>query len=153
MEPRPAHSGGSASANAVAERAARISARGTSVCARRSIIFGKPGLAAVWQIGKSGSTSGGISPALAPASARIKAFPASSVSSPAQPSAVAPAETNSLWDSANVVMSSSKIGRRKSAESQIQRLASSRHKPQIGVYFDALSGVVARQLGGSKTTK
>ena len=50
MEPRPAHSGGSVSANAGAELAALIGARGTSVCVRRSIMFGAPVAAGVWQI-------------------------------------------------------------------------------------------------------
>src|SRR5258708_27651812 len=59
MEPRPDHSGGSVSANADAEPAALISARGTSVCARRSIMFGKPVAAGVWQTGKSGPTKVG----------------------------------------------------------------------------------------------
>jgi hypothetical protein len=54
-------------------------------------------------------------------------FPPSSVSSPAPPSAAAPAETSSLCDRVNVAMSSSKIGRRKkSTESEIQRFALSR---------------------------
>src|SRR5437879_1190634 len=126
MEPRPAHSGGSVSANAGAELAALISALGTSVFARRSIMFGKPVAAGVWQTGKSGPTNGGdMSTALAPA--RVTMFPASSVTSAAPPSAAAPAETSSFCDRANVAMSYSKIGRRKkSAESGIQRVALSR---------------------------
>ena len=128
MEPSPSHSGGSVSANAGAELAALISARGTSVCARRSIMFGKPVAAGVWQTGKSGPTKGGdMSRAVAPAPVRATMFPPSSVSSPAPPSAAAPAETSSLCDRVNVAMSSSKIGRRKkSAESEIQRVALSR---------------------------
>src|SRR5216683_7935052 len=114
MEPRPDHSGGSVSANADAELAALISARGTSVCARRSIMFGKPVAAGVWQTGKSGPKKGGeMSAAVARAPARVTMFPASSIVSAAPPSAAAPAETNSLCDLVNVAMSYSKIGRRK----------------------------------------
>jgi hypothetical protein len=54
-------------------------------------------------------------------------FPASSVTSAAPPSAAAPVETSSFCDRVNVAMSYSKIGRRKkSAESEIQRVALSR---------------------------
>jgi len=114
MEPRPAHSGGSVSANAGAELAALISARGTSVWTRRSIMFREPVAAGVWQTGKSGPTNGGdVSRAVAPAPARVTMFPASSVASAAPPSAAAPAETSRLCDRVNVAMSSSKIGPRK----------------------------------------
>jgi hypothetical protein len=114
MEPRPDHSGGSVSANADAELAALISARGTSVCARRSIMFGKPVAAGVWQTGKSGPKKGGeMFAAVARAPARVTTFPASRIISAAPPSAAAAAETNSLCDLVNVAMSYSKIGRRK----------------------------------------
>ena len=65
-------------------------------------------------------------------------FPPSSVSSAAPPSAAAPTETSSLCDRVNVVMSSSKVGRRKiSAESEIQRVALSRD-PKNFELFSAL---------------
>src|SRR3954468_24233931 len=105
MEPRPDHSGGSVSANAGAEPAALISARGTSVCARRSIMFGVPVAAGVWQTGKSGPKKGGeMSTAVACAPARVTMFPASRVASAAPPSAAAPAETKSFCDLVNVAM-------------------------------------------------
>src|SRR5258706_7139718 len=121
MEPRSAHSGGSESSNAGAELAALISARGTSVCVRRSITFGKPVVAGVWQTGKSGRTNGSdMSVAVAPAPARVMMFPACSVASAAPPSAAAPAERSSRCDRVNVAMLYSKIGRKnKSAESEI----------------------------------
>src|SRR6266403_1086382 len=120
MEPRPAHSGGSESSNAGAELAALISARGTSVCVRRSITFGKPVVAGVWQTGKSGPTNGSdMSVAGAPAPARVMMFPACSVASAAPPSAAAPAETSSRWDRVIAAMLYSKIGKKKSAESEI----------------------------------
>jgi hypothetical protein len=123
------------SANADAEPAALISARGTSVCARRSIMFGKPVAAGVWQIGKSGPKKGGeMSAAVARAPARVTMFPAGWTISAAPPSAAAPAETNSLCDLVNVAMSYSKIGRRKkSAESEIQPVVLSgiRRRPLI----------------------
>src|SRR5258708_1710487 len=82
MGPRPVHSGGSVSANAGAEPAALISARGTSVCARRSITFGGPVTAGVWQTGKSApANDGDISAAVAAAPARVTMLPASSVAS------------------------------------------------------------------------
>src|SRR4029079_17122508 len=129
MEPRPPHSGGSVSANAGAELAALISARGTSVCARRNIMFAKPVAAGVLQIGKSALSNGGdMSAAVGPAPAMLTMLPTSSVVSVAPPSTAAPAETNSLCDRVNVAMSSSKIERRKSAESEIQPVALSRIK-------------------------
>src|SRR6266404_1843241 len=147
MEPRPAHSGGSVSAKAGAELAALISTRGTSVFARRSIMFGKPVAAGVWQTGKSGPTNGGdMSTAVAPA--RVTMFPASSVTSAAPPSAAAPAETSSFCDRVNVAMSYSKIGRRKkSAEFGIQRVALSRDpKETTEREFWDFSCLSARQL-------
>src|ERR1700730_3728500 len=128
MEPRPVHSGGSFSAKAGAELAALIAARGTWVCARRGIMLGKPVAAGVWQTEKSGPTNGGdMSTAVAPAPARVTMFPASSVTRAAPPTAAAPAETSSRCDCVNLAMSYSKIGqRKKSAESEIQRVAPSR---------------------------
>jgi hypothetical protein len=98
------------SANAGVGRAALISARGTSVCARRSNAFGNPDAAGVWQIGKS--TTPNASGAVVLASAMVKTFPAATVSSVAPPSAVAAAETRSLCDRVHVAISSSKIKRK-----------------------------------------
>jgi hypothetical protein len=100
------------SANAGVGRAALISARGTSVCARRSITFVNPDAAGVWQIGKSTPPNAdAMSGAAALASAMVKSFRASSVSSVAPPSAATAAEASSLCDRVNVAISSSKIRR------------------------------------------
>src|SRR5260370_42253035 len=100
MEPRPAHSGGSVSANAGAELAALISARGTSVFARRSIMFGKPVAAGVWQTGKSGPTNGGdMSTAGGPPRGTV--VPASRGTQSAPPNGAAPAGTHSFYRPAN----------------------------------------------------
>src|SRR5258705_169526 len=106
MEPRPAHNGGSVSANAGAELAALISARGTSVWTRRSIMFREPVASGVWQTRKSGPNGDG-STAVALAPARVTMLPASSVASAAPPSAAAPAENISLCDRVTVAMENS----------------------------------------------
>src|SRR5258705_2699523 len=148
MEPRPVHSGGSASANAGAELAALISARGTSVCARRSITFGEPVAAGAWQTGKSApANDGDMSAAVWPAPPRVTMFPASSVARAAPPRAAVAAETSRLCDRVNVAMASSKIGPGKPAESQIQRVALSRDpKKTPEREFCDFSGLSARQL-------
>src|SRR5438034_11040120 len=98
MEPRPSHSGGSLSANAGAALAALISARGTSVWARRSIrLLGEAG---VWQIGEP--ASGAAAVARAPAS--VAMFAVNSIAKAVPPRAAAPAETSSLCDRVNVAM-------------------------------------------------
>src|SRR5258708_28540749 len=148
MGQRPVHRGGWVSANAGAERAALISARGTSVCARRSITFGELVAAGVWQTGKSApANDGDMSAAVAPAPARVTMLPASSVASAAPPSAAVAAETSRLCDRVNVAMSSSKIGPGKSAESRIQRVALTREpKTTPEREFCDFSGLSARQL-------
>src|SRR5215470_3933073 len=127
IEPRPAHIGGSVSANAGVGRAALISARGTSVCARRSIRFGNPDAAGVWQTGKSTTPNAGeASAAVALASAIVKTFPVSITSSVTPPRAATAVETSSPCDRVSVAMLSSKIGRTKNSdqsESEIQRVA------------------------------
>src|SRR5215475_10702521 len=106
MEPRPLHSGGSVSANAGAELAALISARGASVWARRSIICGGPAAPAAPQIGLSGSASDSeMSVAVDPASAKVAMLLASKVANAVPASAAAAAETSSLCDCVDVVMS------------------------------------------------
>src|SRR2546423_15564493 len=100
MEPRPGHSGGSVSTNAGAELAALISARGTSVCAKRSVMFDDPVAAGVWQTRKSGPTNGGdMSTAVAPAPASGKMVPARSGTGAAPPSGPAPPGTSRPFDS------------------------------------------------------
>src|SRR5215470_7390472 len=106
MEPRPLHSGGSLSANAGAELAALISARGTSVWARRSIIFGGPPAAAAPQIGMSGlANDSDMSAAADPPSAKVAMLLASKVAKAVPASAAAVAETRSLCDCVDVAMS------------------------------------------------
>src|SRR6478752_7147113 len=105
MGPRPDHSGGSVSANAGAELAALISARGTSVCAKRSIIFGWPVAAAVVQTGVSGPANG--DDASWSAFARLAMLPASSVANAVPANAETPAETSSLCARVDVAMSHS----------------------------------------------
>jgi hypothetical protein len=99
------------SANAGALLAALISARGTSVCARRSIVLGWKVAGGVLQTGISAPASGSDMPAAAEsASARVAMLLASSVANAVPASAAAPAQTSSLGDRVDVAMSSSKIG-------------------------------------------
>src|SRR5262249_14022427 len=106
MDPRPPQSGGSVSANAGAELAALISARGTSVWARRSIIFGGTLAAAAPQIGMSGLANDSASSAAADLpSAKVAMLLASKVANAVPASAAAAADTSSLCDCVDVVMS------------------------------------------------
>src|SRR4029077_2090371 len=133
MEPRPGHSGGSVSANAGAELAALISARGTSDCARRSIMFGTPVAAGVWQTETFGPKKGGdVSTAVARAPASVTMFPASGITSAAPPSAAAPTETSSLCDRVNVAIAVlQNRAEEKSAEIEIERVALSRNQRRL----------------------
>jgi hypothetical protein len=93
------------SANAGAVPAALISARGTSVCARRSIMFGWPVVAGVVQTGISGPVNSTDASAAESAFARLAMLLASGVASAVPASAAAPAETSSLCDRVDVAMS------------------------------------------------
>src|SRR5919109_1030067 len=106
MDPRPSHSGGSVSANAGADEAALISARGTSVCARRSIMPGRPLAPAVLQSATSGSARE-MSLALAPASARVAILYASSAANEVPARAAAPVEASSVRECLEMAMSCS----------------------------------------------
>src|SRR4051812_18682007 len=107
MEPRPPHNGGSVSAKAGVELAALISARGTSVCARRSSMGALPAVG-VWQIGKSGPDSEGELSAIAgPASATVTTLPATMASAETPPSKAAARPATNVRDGEKVDMSSS----------------------------------------------
>src|SRR5689334_19662627 len=105
MDPRPVHKGGSVSANAGAELAALISARGTSVCTRRNTMFGWPFAAGVRQSGISAGSE--ASAAAVSGLARVMTLVASSVASAVPANAETPVETSSLCDREDVAMSSS----------------------------------------------
>src|SRR5436190_14505704 len=112
MEPRLFHSGGSVSAKSGAEPAALISARGTSVCARRRNMFGEPPATGERQTGISGAENGSdVSEAAKPASARGTMLLVISAANAVPARAAALAETSSLCDRVDVAMSYS-LGRR-----------------------------------------
>ncbi len=83
-----------------AEPAALISARGTSVWARRSIMLGAPVATGVRQTGisKGAATSTAVAPA------RVMMFPASKVANAVTPSAAVAVAASSFCDCVNVAM-------------------------------------------------